>query len=380
MTYKAFEDYYKESAIKHLLLEKHGDDLISPPFGTELCKNYSKIAFYDGKKIEFKDLKLPAATSKFNAIASVEDSSWLVPYGIWDNVNVALQITGRHIDYHTIDTKGKGQFYSLASSGTAACSFPLGYSDTQFMIYIDKNGIRTVDFKTDNTKCHMGTVYCNGKFYSMPRGDKPNYNELVSYDGERIKKYKVDCIANTRNYTDIVTIGNTLYSLPFGESSGTKELIRFDTDTEKLNYTVLNIPDFAKKFNCAVRVEEYIIGLPYGSEYTHDSNWGIIYNTITDTSYAFDIGLNFGGKYRFRSGIEYKGRAVFLPTGSVNCPIMSVGTDGSIQIKYFENVLFGRPLLHNDLIYTMAFDIRRQKSFIVTINEDLELFSKIDIA
>ena len=28
----------------------------------------------------------------------------------------------------------------------------------------------------------MGTVYCNGKYWSMPRGDVAGYNNLVSFD------------------------------------------------------------------------------------------------------------------------------------------------------------------------------------------------------
>ena len=77
MTYKAFEDFYRETKIRHLLLEKHNDVLISPPFATERCRDYSSIAVYDGKNyLSYVDLNLPDATSKVNAVARVNDTSW----------------------------------------------------------------------------------------------------------------------------------------------------------------------------------------------------------------------------------------------------------------------------------------------------------------
>ena len=41
--YKAFQDFYKEQSIKHMLLVEHNNELLSPPFATEKCKDYSKV-------------------------------------------------------------------------------------------------------------------------------------------------------------------------------------------------------------------------------------------------------------------------------------------------------------------------------------------------
>jgi len=46
MSYKSFEDYYREAEIKHLVLFKHGNYLISPPFCTDKCKEYSRVLIY----------------------------------------------------------------------------------------------------------------------------------------------------------------------------------------------------------------------------------------------------------------------------------------------------------------------------------------------
>jgi len=374
MAYKAFDEIYKTVPIRHLLLEKHGDDLISPPFATELCKEYNQIAFWDGNYVEYRALDLPPATSKFNAITNVRKSTWMVPYGIWDEMNTAVQVTNRKIEYHSIDAQGgKGQFYSIASNGKQACAFPLGYENTHYLIWIDKNGLRTDTFQTDNVKCHMGTVWCNGKFWSMPRGDNPNYQDLVSYDGSLIKRHKILCKENTRKYSDIVVVDNTLYSLPFGEGYGHKTVTEFDTTSNTIKYHELDIPDFAKKYNAQVLVDECIIGLPYGDERSQDSNWGVVFNTVTKESFPVNIGFIFGGKYRFRSGLAYKGRAVFLPSGSPNCPIISVDKHGGIQIGWQKDKIFGRPLLYKDKIYCIVYDIRKQQSFICSIDEKLNI-------
>ena len=73
------------------MLEEHNDILISPPFATEKCRDYNKIAVYD-KKVYYIDLDLPPATSKTNAVARIKDSSWFIPYAIWDKFNVVVEL------------------------------------------------------------------------------------------------------------------------------------------------------------------------------------------------------------------------------------------------------------------------------------------------
>jgi hypothetical protein len=189
MAYKAFQDFYHEEAIKHLVLHNHNGVLISPPFATEKCKDYSKVMCLDGNDVTFIDLDLPPATSKFNAIASIGDSVWFIPYGIWDDFNIVVQLKNGSPIYHKIDLPGKGQFYNIATDGKTAFSFPLGYEDTSYGIYIKDEKVQIIDFnKQGHTKLHMGTVYCNGSYWSAPRGDTPGYCDLVKFDGKDITR------------------------------------------------------------------------------------------------------------------------------------------------------------------------------------------------
>jgi hypothetical protein len=379
MAYKAFQDFYKELSIKHLLLNEYQDVLVSPPFATEKCKDYNKIAVFD-KKVYYIDTDLPAATSKTNAIANVNDSLWMVPYGIWDEYNVVLELKDFKPEYHHLDKKGKGQFYSIASNGNSACSFPLGYHGTQFLIYIDSNGVHTKDFVTEHTKCHMGTVYCNGKYWSMPRGDTANYQSLVSYDGQELKEYFVPALSNiTRKFTDIVTVGNTLYSMPFGETKGLNSIIEFNTKSGEFFLHDIGVPDFAKKYNAQVLVDDVIIGLPYGDEHHTDSDYGVIFNTITKHSQSFKINEKFGGKYRYRSGIAFEGSAIFLPSGTPSCPIYKVDQDGQITSKHYPNLLFGRPALFKNKLFTIVYNLNSNRSFIVNINNNLDMKEVTDL-
>ena len=45
--YKAFEDYYKDESIKHLVLHDWNGTLVSPPFATEKCRDYSSLMFLE---------------------------------------------------------------------------------------------------------------------------------------------------------------------------------------------------------------------------------------------------------------------------------------------------------------------------------------------
>jgi hypothetical protein len=372
MKYKAFEDFYKEEPIKHLVLHNHNNVLVSPPFATEQCKNYSKVMCKDGDKTWFIDLDLPAATSKFNAISSVGDSVWFIPYGIWDDFNVVVQLKDFKPIYHYVDKPGKGQFYSSATDGTTAFSFPLGYEQTSYGIYIKDNAVHTVEFdKQEHTKTHMGTVHANGRYWSAPRGDTAGYINMTSFDGNKIETFPIN-VKNpsvTRKYSDIIVTGNTLYILPFGETSGVSELIEFDTITNTYKLHELDIPDFAKKYNAGVLVDDTIVALPYGDEHANNSQWGLTYNIVTGKHSTFDIGLSFGGKYRFRSGVAYGGNAMFLPTGTPSCPILTINKHGKILARdMFADHLLGRPIIYKNSVVTMAHNFNDQESYIVTLD------------
>lgn len=369
MSYKAFQDWYHESKIKHLLLSIYNNELVSPPFATELCKDYSTVWREKSKNLE---MDLPPVTSKTNAYAIINNSMWMVPYGIYDEFNTVIELKDNLVAYHSLPFTGKGQFYSIASDGKTAFSFPLGYEGTNYGIYInDRVSVHKLPFS--GTKLHMGTVYCNGRYWSMPRGDNPGYNQLLSFNGEIFKSYTVDVDNNiTRKYSDIIVKEDTLYSLPFGETSGLNEVIEFDTNTETISYHKLAIPDFAKKFNAGVLIDDVIIALPYGDEHADNSNWGIVFDTIQKTNITFDINISYGGKYRYRSGIAYKENAIFFPSGTPSCPIFKISKNGNIlQEKYFDNILFGRPVEYQDKLAVIAYNINEKQSSIFLFDEEL---------
>ena len=86
--YKAFEDYYKDESIKHLVLHDWNGTLISPPFATEKCRDYSSLMFLEKGQMHYMNLDLPEATSKTNALANVGESLWIVPYAIYDKLGI----------------------------------------------------------------------------------------------------------------------------------------------------------------------------------------------------------------------------------------------------------------------------------------------------
>lgn len=372
MKYKAFQDFYLEESIKHLVLHEHKGTLISPPFATEQCKDYSKVlCFKDGRQWTI-DLDLPPATSKFNGIVTIDDSVWFIPYGIWDDFNVTVQLKNFQPIYHKIDMPGKGQFYSAATNGTTAFSFPLGYEDTSYGLYIEKESVKLIPFdRQDHIKLHMGTVYCNSRYWSAPRSDTPGYVNFMSFDGKELINFPIS-VKNpqvTRKYSDIIVKENMLYSLPFGETSGITEVIEFDTETNQYRLYDLDIPDFAKKFNVGVLVDDVIIALPYGDEYTEDSNLGLLYNTTTHEYKTFDTGLSWGGKYRFRSGISHNGCAVFLPSGTPSCPIFVIDKQGNIIKKEMrDRYILGRPVVYNDSVMTMSYDMQTKEQELIKID------------
>lgn len=260
MAYKEFQDYYKETKIKHLLLAEYQGKLLSPPFATDLCKSYSDV-WVDG---EYMNLDLPPSTSKTNAVAVLGDSAWLIPYGIYDDLNIVTEIKPGAVIKHKLPFAGKGQFYSVATNyeWNTAFSFPLGYEDTNNAIYIEKGKLSIHPLPHKGKKLHMGTVFCNGRYWSMPRGDQPGYTSLLSFDGQQFTSYELEVDPNiTRKYSDIIVKGNTLYSLPFGETKGLNTIVEFDTDSNKAIYHEIKGVDFAKKYNGGVLVEDNIVAI-----------------------------------------------------------------------------------------------------------------------
>jgi len=376
MTYKAFEDFYKEAEIKHLVLHQHEDYLVSPPFCTDRCKDYNRFMFYKDGEFEFLDLELPPATSKFNGICSIGNSIWTIPYGLFDNFHTILQIKNKQPIYHTINKPGKGQFYSLASDELQGFSFPLGYEDTAFSIHIKDDKITLHGFDTHgHRKMHMGTVYCNGKFWSPPRGDTEGYANVVSFDGTDIVTYHIEFDQKhiLRKYTDFIVRGNMLYALPFGQNGHLDQILIFDTDTNTYRLQQIDIPIFFKKFNCGVLVDDTIVALPYGDKSQDTSNYGLVYNCDTGKSKSFNLSeeLTFGGKYRFRCGIEFEGCAVFFPTGSPSVPLIVVDKEGNnIHRQYYSDYVLGRPIMYRSRIWTIAYEIQTKKQFLFALGSD----------
>lgn len=370
MAYKEFQDHYKETKIKHLLLAEYQGKLLSPPFATDLCKSYSDV-WLDGK---YMNLDLPPSTSKTNAVAVLGDSAWFIPYGIYDDLNIVTEMKPGAIIKHKLPFTGKGQFYSVAINyeWNSAFSFPLGYEGTNNAIYINNGKLSIHPLPHKGKKLHMGTVFCNGRYWSMPRGDQPGYTSLLSFDGKQFTSYELEVDPNiTRKYSDIIVKGNTLYSLPFGETKGLNTIVEFDTDTNKATYHEIKGVDFAKKYNGGVLVGDNIVALPYGTEHG-ESNWGLVFNTVTKQSKQFDIGITHGGKYRYRCGIEYKGYAYFIPSGTPSCPIFKISKDGDeLDSIYFGNTLFGRPIIFDDKLCVIGYDTISSEHHLYSIKEDL---------
>lgn len=376
MSYKAFEDFYREAEIKHLVLHSHNGYLVSPPFCTEKCKDYNRFMFYKDGKFEFLDLNLPQATSKFNGICSIGDDIWAIPYGIFDNFQTILQVKPSGAVYHNVSRQGKGQFYSLASDGEQAFSFPLGYEDTAFAIHIKGDSVELIDFDLNgHRKMHMGTVYCNGRFWSPPRGDTEGYKNIVSYDGTKIETYPVEFEQEhiLRKYTDFIVRNNKLYALPFGQNGHLDQMLVFDTDSLTYELVRLDLPVFFKKYNCGVLVGDTIVALPYGDKSQENSNYGLVYNCVTGQHKSFNFGdtLGFGGKYRFRCCIEYKNHAVFFPSGTPAAPLIILDTDGNnIHRSYYSDYVLGRPVVHEDKLWTIAYEIKTKNQFLFCLSSD----------
>ena len=373
MQYKAFEDFYREHAIKHLVLAEYHGSLVSPPFATELCKDYNKLLIWNGKP-NYVELDIPSATSKFNGAEVIGDSLWMIPYGIWDEFNVALELKDDTSIIHQLPAKGKGQYYSLAGYNNKGFSFPLGYSDTEYCLKIEDGSISQIDFPCPK-KAHMGTVYCNGGFWSPPRSDEPGYTTIVGYRDEEFIKVDISVEKlTTRKYSDFIAKDNVLYSLPFGETAGLCDIIEFDTETLEYTLHKIDIPDFAKKYNCGVLVKDVIIALPYGDEHGQDSRYGLIFNTVTKEYKVFDIDIGFGGKYRFRSGIEFNNYAVFFPTGTPTCPIMVIDHLGNVKKSIsLEGYLLGRPVKYQNRLATIAHELNTGLHYLIFLDANFNL-------
>lgn len=379
MAYKAFEDFYHYETIKHLVLHKHGESLVSPPFATEQCKDYNKFMIYKDGNVSYLDLDLPPATSKFNGICSIGDSIWTIPYGIYDEFKVVLQIKDDKPIYHTIDKPGKGQFYSLDTNGITACSFPLGYEDTAFAIFVKDEQVKLVDFPTNgHKKMHMGTTYCNGRYWSPPRGDTPGYCDIVGYDGNMLLSIEVQFKdpSVTRKYSDFIAYGNKLFALPFGERGNLADVLILDTNTLEYKLQRLDIADFYKKYNCGVLVDNVIVAVPYGTKEQDSSSKGLIYNCDTGEHHNFEINadLGFGGKYRFRCGLNFNNLAVFFPTGTPAVPMLAVDKTGRVVYQqFFKDYVMGRPVLHENKLWTVCYHLTNKTQHLINIDQNFNV-------
>lgn len=379
MKYKAFEDWYKNADIKHLIVFEYNNDLVSPPFSTDICKDYSTLKILKKKDIH---LDLPPSTSKTSACEVVNGDIWLFPYGIYDELNFVVQIKNGNPIYHELPFTGKGQYYSSASDGETAFSFPLGYENTNMCLYIHNDTVDSILLPYHGKKLHMGTVYCNGRYWSMPRGDDPGYNLLWSFDGSQFRSYIIDGVDNdiSRKYSDLIVKENVMFSLPFGETRGLNKIVEFDTVSNTVKYHTILGHDFAKKYNGGVLVGDKIIAVPYGTESETDNSWGLVFDTVTKDYEFFDTELYFGGKYRYRSGVALNNHAFFFPSGTPSCPILKINTGGEIVKKMFmKEWLLGRPIVYKNSLLIIGYNIENHEHKLFFFDDNLTFFSEENI-
>jgi hypothetical protein len=123
-----------------------------------------------------------------------------------------------------------------------------------------------------------------------------------------------------------------------------------------------------------VLLDNVIIGLPYGDKNDTNSRYGIVFDTVNKTSKSFDVGLGFGGKYRYRSGISFNELAWFFPSGSPNCPILVIDKFGKIVYeRKFEHLMFGRPVIYKEKIYILVYSIETEQQMIYIFDENFNI-------
>jgi len=381
MTYKSFEDFYHNAEIKHLVLFEHNNYLISPPFCTDKCKDYSRVLIYKDGNIRWLDVDTPPATSKYNSMVSIGNSMFFAPYGIWDEFNTVLELNlsgpGK-ATYHTLTSTGKGQFYNMSTDGVTAFAAPLGYEPVSFCLFIKDGIVKQVAVpESPALKRHMGSVFLNGNYYSPPRGETLDYNCILKFnpDTESVTMIEVaDLPESKRKYSDFIAVGNKLYALPFGREQYLQHMLVLDTTDDSVELVKLNVPQFMKKYNAGVVLGDTIIAMPYGHKDDGDANYGLVFNTTTHEHSTFDIGEAFGGKYRFRCGVEFNGLAVFLPAGTPGAPIIAVDKQGNVVYKQIiPEYIIGRPLIHNDVIHSIAYHIETKKHYIFMLDKDFNV-------
>lgn len=382
MTYKAFEDYYKEAEIKHLVLFEHNGYLVSPPFCTDKCKDYSKVMVYKDGAVTYIDIDTPPATSKYNSMAVVDGSLFFAPYGIWDNFNTVLELKNWEPVYHTIDSSGKGQFYNMASDGISAFAAPLGYDPVSFGVFIKNGQVKQIPIPESTAlKRHMGCVLANGSYYSPPRGETLDYDTILKFNPttEEVTMIAVSSLPlSKRKYSDFIPVGNKLFALPFGREQELHHMLVLDTITDTTELIELSVPPFMKKYNVGVLLDDIIIAVPYGHKDDGDANYGLVFNTTTYKHSTFNVEQSFGGKYRFRCGIAYNNVALFFPTGTPNADIVAIDKTGNIVFrKSLPEYIVGRPIEYNGLVYTLAYQVVSQTHCLMTLDKDYNINFKV---
>lgn len=375
MTYKSFEDFYREAEIKHLVVWEHNGELISPPFCTDKCKDYSKVMVLNDK-LNFINVSTTPATSKFNSMAEVGDSVWFAPYGIWDEFNTVLELKNGLPISHAIDSSAKGQFYNLASNGTSAFAAPLGYETVSFALFIKDGKVKQIPMPDNGElKKHMGVVYHNGYYWSPPRGEGYDYNQILKFnpETEELSFITINLPKARRKYSDFIVAGDKLFALPLGREFDLKHILVVDTLTSQTELVEINVPEFIKKYNAGVVLGDTIVAMPYGHKDDKGSNYGLLFNTKTYEHSTFNVGQEFGGKYRFRCGVEFNNLAVFLPTGSPNAEIIAVDKSGNIIFKKLINdYILGRPVVSNNRVKTIAYHIETKQHFLFSLTASFE--------
>ena len=232
---------------------------------------------------------------------------------------------------------------------------------------VDRDGFEEIYFL--NTDTYSGTKKYSDRLIDL---EGNNFTTVIKHAQNYASIYgHCFMILDKPNIQPQTTLAGCGLSREFGHALD-------DLPDEK--YNDKDITALAKKYNAQVLVDETIIGVPYGDADDFESKYGVVFDTVTKQSRPFDIEIGYGGKYRFKCGIAYKGRAIFLPSGTPGLPIISVATDGTFHATRTDNSkLFGRPIIYKEKLYTLVFNTIDNSHSLVEIDEWLRVNEVIKI-
>tara|TARA_B110000503_G_scaffold28131_1_gene44919 strand:- start:2350 stop:3573 length:1224 start_codon:yes stop_codon:yes gene_type:complete len=341
---------------------------------------------YEITKIQ---LEVNDSREKWQTGIAYRNRIYFLPYN--ENKILVVDTNTDTVEYIELKYPGQGKYIQGHIHGNQLVALPYGeHTEFDWVIHLDLDShiLKYVHLelaKNDCKKWHT-TQIIDGIIYGAPRGE--NWEEyfpyIIEYDCNAMRYNLIDMsnhwqdydqeLLSNKKFTTLARVGRKMYSPPYCENPNFDILLTYNGNDWRSEKT--GIKSTSRKYYAHTVASNGKVFFPPAG---HDEDWSemLIINSKTDKWYTKDLGIGKESKKYFAGVENSQGKIYYIPRGGCVCEpedtwksqgdlaevlVVDTATDDFYTIdisEYFKDSTtiekYNQCIIKNDIIYAFPY-------------------------